>query len=102
MRCNLQHLRRRLALGVDDFRKTFAQRAMGVELRETEVGHGRGLEGAQHLLAGHAAGEKFLQKRSGFDRGHEGSVGRRAWCVKQGVRYVSRVASSIPRTSSAA
>ena len=48
-------LLRRLARAENDFGKTLAQRAVRVHLRKAEVGHRRGLEGAQDLVAAHSA-----------------------------------------------
>ena len=48
---DFDHLFRRFARAENDFGKTFAQRAVRVHLRETEVGHRRGLKCAQDFVA---------------------------------------------------
>ena len=67
---DFQDLLRRLARAEDDFWKTLAQRAVRVHLREAEVGEGRGLEGAQHLVPAGFAGAKFLQQSNCFNGSH--------------------------------
>ena len=63
-------LLRRLARAENDFGKIFAQRAVRVHLRKAEVGHRRGLEGAQDLVAAHAAGAELFQQAGGFGSCH--------------------------------
>ena len=67
---DFQDLLRRFARAEDDFGKTLAQRAVRVHLREAEVGEGRGLEGAQHLVPVGFASAKFLQQTNCFNGSH--------------------------------
>ena len=61
---------RRLAGAKNHFGKIFPQRAVRVHLRETEVGHRRGLEGAENLCARDFPGAKLVQQAGGFGSCH--------------------------------
>ena len=63
-------LLRRFAGAKDHFGKPGAQRAMRIDLRETDVRNGCGLEGLQDFIASHAARAKFFQELSRFGNGH--------------------------------
>jgi len=56
----------RLARAKNHLRKAFAQRPVRIHLRKTKVGNGRGLKGAQHLIAARAAGAKSLEQLNRF------------------------------------
>ena len=73
----------RLARAENDLRETLAQRAVRVHLREAEVRHGRGLKGAQDLVAAHAAGAKFFQELDGFRRCHGARMAENGGVVTQ-------------------
>ena len=64
------HLLRRFARAENNFRKAFAQRAVHIHLRKTDVGHRRGLERLQDPVAAHAAGAEFFQQLNRFGNRH--------------------------------
>ena len=61
---------RRFAAAENDFGETFAERAVCVHLREAEVGHRRGLERPQNLVAAHAARAELFEQLDGFGSCH--------------------------------
>jgi hypothetical protein len=54
---------------------------MCVHLREAEVGDGRGLEGAQHLVPACLAGAKFLQQTDCFNGSHAPKIAQKPLAV---------------------
>ena len=71
---NFQDLFGSLARAEDDFRKSFSQRAMRIDLSEAEVHDRRGLEGLEDLVAAHATGSKFFQQLDCFSCRHAGKM----------------------------
>jgi hypothetical protein len=67
---NLHDLFRRLAGAKDDFGKISPQRAVRVHLGKAEVGHRRGLECAQNMVAGNYSGVELFQQLVGFGGCH--------------------------------
>ena len=67
---DFQHLLRGFARAIDDFGKTFPQSAVGVHLREPEIGQGRGLKGVQDFLAAKLPSPKLFQQLDGFGGCH--------------------------------
>ena len=63
-------LLRRFTGAEDDLGKAFSQRAVGVHLREAEVGDRRGLKSPQQFVPADFAGPKFFQQLDGFRRSH--------------------------------
>jgi len=59
---DLQNLRGGFALGVDDLGESFAERAMGVDLGEAQLGDWRCLKGAQDLVGADFAGKQARQQ----------------------------------------
>jgi hypothetical protein len=67
---NRDNLRGSLASAVNDFRKTFAQRPVGIDLRESQVGHRRRLECGQRVRQADLAVAKLFQQLDGTDSRH--------------------------------
>ena len=67
---DFDHLFRRFARPENDFRKTFAQRAVRIYLRKANVGQRGGLESPQDLVAAHTTGAEFFQQLNGLGRCH--------------------------------
>ena len=63
---NFHNLLGRFAGAENHLWKTFAQRAMRVHLRKTDIGDWRGLERLQDFVTPHAAGAEFFQELNRF------------------------------------
>jgi hypothetical protein len=67
----------------NDLREPFAQRPVGIDLRESQVGHRRRLECLQHFLQAHVSGPEPLQELNRFYRCHAGMMSGTAAEVTQ-------------------
>ena len=73
------------ACAENDFGKAFAKRAVGVHLRETEIGDRRSLEGVEHVVAADTAGTELFQQLDGFGFGHVIKMAEnRGWVTRKG------------------
>jgi hypothetical protein len=68
---DLDYLLRSFAGTKNNFRESFSQSTVGIDLRESKIHYWRSLERAKHLVPFYGSGPELLEQLDRFRRGHK-------------------------------